>query len=60
MRVTVIATGFDGPRSAESAARTEAQTPAPAPAAGIFGAEPQPSFEISDDVLDIPSFLKDH
>ncbi len=60
VRVTVIATGFDGPRSAESRPVQKAQTPAPAPAAGVFGAEPRPSFEISDDVLDIPSFLKDH
>ena len=58
VRVTVIATGFDGPRHAESRPVSKAQTHAPAP--GIFGAEPKPSFEISDDVLDIPSFLKDH
>jgi cell division protein FtsZ len=58
VRVTVIATGFDGPRHAESRPVSKAQTRAPAP--GIFGAEPKPSFEISDDVLDIPSFLKDH
>ena len=59
VRVTVIATGFDGPRSAEARPVQKAQAPAPV-APGVFGAEPRPSFEISDDVLDIPSFLKDH
>ncbi|HUK77945.1 MAG TPA: cell division protein FtsZ [Thermoleophilia bacterium] len=57
VRVTVIATGFDGPRSGE--ARPPAQKAATT-APDIFGAEPKPSFEVSDDVLDIPSFLKDH
>ena len=59
VRVTVIATGFDGPRSAEYRPAQQTQTQAPA-TPGVFGAEPRPSFEISDDVLDIPSFLKDH
>jgi cell division protein FtsZ len=55
VRVTVIATGFDGPRSAEGRPpERAAATP------DLFGAEPKPSFEVSDDVLDIPSFLKDH
>jgi cell division protein FtsZ len=58
VRVTVIATGFDGPRGAER--RPAESHKAQAPASDIFGAEPKPSFEISDDVLDIPSFLKDH
>jgi cell division protein FtsZ len=56
VRVTVIATGFDGPRSGEARPPQKATTTAP----DIFGAEPKPSFEVSDDVLDIPSFLKDH
>ena len=58
VRVTVIATGFDGPRGVERrpSETQKAQSPTP----DIFGAEPKPSFEISDDVLDIPSFLKDH
>jgi cell division protein FtsZ len=54
VRVTVIATGFDGPRAATQRPADKAQaTP------GVFGAEPKPSFDVSDDVLDIPSFLKD-
>ena len=56
VRVTVIATGFDGPRAPER--RSADTTKAPAP--DIFGAEPKPTFDVSDDVLDIPSFLKDH
>jgi cell division protein FtsZ len=56
VRVTVIATGFDGPRAPERRAAdpVRAQTP------DILGAEPKPAFDVSDDVLDIPSFLKDH
>ena len=56
VRVTVIATGFDGPRAPERRSADTAKAPAP----DIFGAEPKPTFEVSDDVLDIPSFLKDH
>ena len=55
VRVTVIATGFDGPRSSEARPPQKAAT-----TPDVFGAEPKPSFEVSDDVLDIPSFLKDH
>ena len=58
VRVTVIATGFDHPRGGErrpldGLRSTHGSTP------GLFGDEPKPAFEVSDDVLDIPSFLKD-
>ena len=56
VRVTVIATGFDGPRVTASRPVESAKAPAP----DIFGAEPKPTFDVADDVLDIPSFLKDH
>jgi cell division protein FtsZ len=56
VRVTVIATGFDGPRAPERRSADTAKAQAP----DIFGAEPKPTFDVSDDVLDIPSFLKDH
>jgi cell division protein FtsZ len=56
VRVTVIATGFDGPRATASRPVETAKAPAP----DIFGAEPKPTFDVADDVLDIPSFLKDH
>jgi cell division protein FtsZ len=56
VRVTVIATGFDGPRAPERRPADTAKAQAP----DIFGAEPKPTFDVSDDVLDIPSFLKDH
>ena len=56
VRVTVIATGFDGPRAPERRPADIAKAQAP----DIFGAEPKPTFDVSDDVLDIPSFLKDH
>ena len=58
VRVTVIATGFDrdtpveqnAPR--ETAEREPKRTP-------LFAEEQKPSFDVDDDVLDIPSFLKD-
>ena len=56
VRVTVIATGFDGPRAVEHRPAETQKAPAP----DIFGAEPKPTFDVADDVLDIPSFLKDH
>ena len=56
VRVTVIATGFDGPRAPERRAADTSKAPAP----DIFGGEPKPTFDVADDVLDIPSFLKDH
>jgi cell division protein FtsZ len=59
VRVTVIATGFDHPRGGERRPLDSLEAPKPA-AGGLFGGDAQPSFEVSDDVLDIPSFLKDH
>jgi cell division protein FtsZ len=58
VRVTVIATGFDHPRGGER----EAVEPAAEPAlkgSTLLKPEDKPSFEIDEDVLDIPSFLKD-
>ena len=58
VRVTVIATGFDrdttavAPTSRESAQREPKGTP-------LFAEEHKPSFDVDDDVLDIPSFLRD-
>jgi len=59
VRVTVIATGFDGPLSGETPAprETAAREPKGTP---LFAEEHKPSFEMDDDVLDIPSFLRDH
>jgi cell division protein FtsZ len=54
MRVTVIATGFDAragsaaPTEAASTEREEAEQPEPT------------SFEMDEDILDIPAFLRDH
>src|ERR1035437_78511 len=56
VRVTVIATGFDGPPATERRSADTAKAQAP----DIFGAEPKPTFDVSDDVLDIPRFLNDH
>jgi len=58
VRVTVIATGFDHPRGGERRPLDSLTAPTPA-VGGLFGGDAQPSFEVSDDVLDIPSFLKD-
>ncbi len=63
VRVTVIATGFDdGHREAARARRAERDRPAfsrsterPASRA----AEPRSTFDVPDDVLEIPSFLRD-
>jgi len=59
VRVTVVATGFDRDSAAdappplrESAEREPKGTP-------LFSEEHKPSFEVDDDVLDIPSFLRD-
>jgi cell division protein FtsZ len=58
VRVTVIATGFDrdttavAPASRDTAVREPKGTP-------LFAEEHKPSFDVDDDVLDIPSFLRD-
>ena len=68
MRVTVIATGFDRQRHAEAEAdrsmeRPKAERPpVERPAARIPEVQqPKPagSFEMDDDVLQIPRFLRD-
>ena len=59
VRVTVIATGFDGPTSGEQPARQEVAEREPK-GTPLFAAESKPSFDVDDDVLDIPSFLRDH
>jgi cell division protein FtsZ len=56
MRVTVIATGFDAYRAleiVEAAGREPESELEPA-----FG-QPRPHFEMDDDILDIPAFLRD-
>jgi cell division protein FtsZ len=59
VRVTVIATGFDGPLSSEapSPRETAEREPKGTP---LFAEEHKPTFDVDDDVLDIPSFLRDH
>ena len=58
VRVTVVATGFDrdaaadAPAPRESAEREPKGTP-------LFAEEHKPSFDVDNDVLDIPSFLRD-
>jgi len=52
VRVTVIATGFGALRRRR---RRESGAEAPIPAAPIPGG----GFEIPDDALDVPSFLRD-
>jgi cell division protein FtsZ len=58
VRVTVVATGFDRDASVEQDAPREnaAREPKGTP---LFAEEHKPSFEVDDDVLDIPSFLRD-
>ena len=58
VRVTVIATGFDhdSARRHEAGAVTEASTGR----SPLFASADKPDFNIDDDVLDIPSFLKEH
>jgi cell division protein FtsZ len=60
MRVTVIATGFDRVRQAQiSGARPlETAGSGPVPLQEII-APPREQFEVNEDVLDIPRFLRD-
>ena len=58
MSVTVIATGFDRPKSAHRSQAAGASESS-APSAPMFEREDKPSFDVDEDVLDIPSFLKD-
>ena len=59
VRVTVIATGFDRPVPGEQPAQRETVEREPK-GTPLFAEESKPSFDVSDDVLDIPSFLRDH
>ena len=59
IRVTVVATGFDRPAGGAAPVRrekAERQAPAGKP---FLGEEKRPGFDVDDDVLDIPSFLRD-
>ena len=61
VRVTVIATGFDHRTSEQQPppASARPRSRRPARSAPLFGKDEKPSFDVDDDVLDIPSFLKD-
>jgi len=59
VRVTVIATGFDRPTSGEQPPHEEPVREREPKGTPLFGQEAKPSFDVDDDVLDIPSFLKD-
>jgi hypothetical protein len=58
MRVTVIATAFDRPVSGEHPVPQEVPEREPK-GTPLFAEESKPSFDVDDDVLDIPSFLRD-
>jgi cell division protein FtsZ len=60
VRVTVIATGFDREVPVEQPARQEAAPSREPKGTPLFAEESKPSFDVDDDVLDIPSFLRDH
>jgi len=58
IRVTVIATGF-GPARLRRRRRTEEQAGEEKPEGEGQREQPAESFEFSDDVLEVPSFLRD-
>jgi hypothetical protein len=58
VRVTVIATGFDHPRAGERQAAEPAAKDERLKGSTLLKPEDKPTFEIDEDVLDIPSFLK--
>jgi cell division protein FtsZ len=58
IRVTVVATGFDRAVTAEIPARQEGAERAPV-GTPFFADESKPAFDLDDDILDIPSFLRD-
>ena len=57
--MTVIATGFDRPVPGEQPARQESAPEREPKGTPLFAEESKPSFDVDDDVLDIPSFLRD-
>jgi cell division protein FtsZ len=59
VRVTVIATGFDRPVEGQQPAQREAAPEREPKGTPLFADESKPRFDVDDDVLDIPSFLKD-
>jgi cell division protein FtsZ len=59
VRVTVIATGFDRPAGGEQPVRQEVREDREPKGTPLFSDAPKPSFDIDDDALDIPSFLRD-
>ncbi|OFW61033.1 MAG: cell division protein FtsZ [Actinobacteria bacterium RBG_16_64_13] len=61
MRVTVIATGFDELRRPEAAMDRSAERVVPHPPANLGDILPQKThtFEMDDDILEIPRFLRD-
>ena len=60
VRVTVIATGFDRDTTALPAERRESAAPKEPQGTPLFADDARPKFDVDDDVLDIPSFLRDH
>jgi cell division protein FtsZ len=59
VRVTVIATGFDRDAAAEAPAPQAAAAEREPTGTPLFAEDDKTSFDIDDDVLDIPSFLRD-
>jgi cell division protein FtsZ len=59
VRVTVIATGFDRPVAGQEPVKAEAAPEREPKGTPLFAEESKPRFDVDDDVLDIPSFLKD-
>jgi len=57
MRVTVIATGFD--RLIQAERETDKSMETAAPQSGVVLARETHEFEMDEDVLDIPRFLRD-
>jgi hypothetical protein len=59
--VTVIATGFGGQRRRRRRDHfAEAPGDAPIPVGPGTAPPPRPTFDLSDDALDVPSFLRDN
>jgi len=59
VRVTVIATGFGEETEQQAPPERKVEEPSPSKSAPLFDEGEKPSFDVSDDALDIPSFLKD-
>jgi cell division protein FtsZ len=59
LRVTVIATGFDRLQRADRLAESSVEVVTPKPAGGEVLAPQTHTFEMDEEVLDIPRFLRD-